>query len=216
MRRFLVRAACLAASAGVVAGAAPSGHSSADGVRAAVVLDNERVRVFKTTGASLEGVEHRAGVVVPLEDAPGVTAGAAYWALDAGVLEARRGAEKTGSRIIVEPKDARAAAAPAPAGGSKPGGAAFTGMSFDTLFENEKVTVMRARMEVDAREGLHTHGSDTLVVHLSGGTIEDTANGTTAVNRWKRGDVEFEGRGSSHSARNIGPAVDVVLVVLKP
>jgi hypothetical protein len=35
------------------------------------------------------------------------------------------------------------------------------------------------------------------------------------VNRWKRGDVEFEGQGSSHSARNIGPAVEVVLVVLK-
>jgi quercetin dioxygenase-like cupin family protein len=214
MRRFLVRAAYVAASTVFVAGAAPSGQS-AGGTRAAVVLDNERVRVFKTTGTSLEGVEHRAGVVVPLEDGPTRTAGAAYWAIDAGVREARRGAE-TGSLIIVEPKDARGAAAPAPAGGTKPGGAAFTGMSFDTLFENERVTVMRARMEVGAREGFHTHGSDTLVVHLSGGTIEDTANGTTAVNRWKHGDIEFEGRGSSHSARNIGPAVDVVLVALKP
>jgi quercetin dioxygenase-like cupin family protein len=215
MRRFLVRAAYVAASTVFAAGAAPSGQSSADGLRAAVVLDNERVRVFKTTGASLEGVEHRAGVVVPLEDGPSRTAGAAYWAIDAGVHEARRGAEG-GSLIIVERKDARAATAPAPAAGSKPGDATFTGMSFDTLFENETVTVMRARMEVDAREGIHTHGSDTLVVHLSGGIIEDTANGTTSVNRWKRGDVEFEERGSSHSARNIGPAVDVVLVVLKP
>ena len=89
-------------------------------------------------------------------------------------------------------------------------------MSFKTLFENERVTVIRARMEVGAREGHHTHASDTLVVHLSGGAIEDTANGTTTVNRWKHGDVEFEGRGSSHSARNLGPAVDVVLVALKP
>jgi quercetin dioxygenase-like cupin family protein len=215
MRRFLIRAACVAASTVFAAGAAPSGQSSADGIRAAVVLDNERVRVFKTTGASLEGVEHRAGVVVPLEDGPTRAAGAAYWAIDAGVHAAPRGAEG-GSLIIVQPKDARAAAAPAPAAGSKPGGAAFTGMSFDTLFENEMVTVMRARMDVDAREGFHTHASDTLVIHLSGGTIEDTANGRTAVNRWKRGDIEFEGRGSSHSARNIGPAVDVVLVALKP
>ena len=30
-------------------------------------------------------------------------------------------------------------------------------------------------MEVGAREGFHTHGSDTIVVHLSGGEIEDTA-----------------------------------------
>jgi quercetin dioxygenase-like cupin family protein len=105
---------------------------------------------------------------------------------------------------------------PAPAAGSKPGEAVFTGMSFDTIFENDKVTVMRARMEVGAREGQHTHGSDTIVVHLSGGSIEDTANGKTVVNRWKHGDVEFEALGSSHSARNVGPAVDVVLVALKP
>jgi quercetin dioxygenase-like cupin family protein len=89
-------------------------------------------------------------------------------------------------------------------------------MTFKTLFENERVTVIRARMEVDAREGHHTHRSDTIVVHLSGGTIEDTANGTTTVHRWMPGDVEFEVRGSSHSARNVGPAVDVVLVALKP
>ena len=89
-------------------------------------------------------------------------------------------------------------------------------MSFKPLFENDQVTVLRARMDVGAREGFHTHGSDTIVVHLSGGEIEDTANGKTKVNRWKPGDVEFEARGSSHSARNIGQAVDVVLVALKP
>ena len=89
-------------------------------------------------------------------------------------------------------------------------------MSFTPVFENDRVRVIRARMDVGAREGFHTHGSDTIVVHLSGGEIEDTANGKTTVNRWKRGDVEFEGRGSSHSARNVGQAVDVVLVALKP
>jgi len=71
-------------------------------------------------------------------------------------------------------------------------------------------------MEVGAQEGLHTHASDIVVVHLSGGAIEDTADGQTKVNHWKSGDVEFEARGSSHSARNLGPAVDAVLVTLKP
>jgi quercetin dioxygenase-like cupin family protein len=71
-------------------------------------------------------------------------------------------------------------------------------------------------MEVGAREAFHTHAADTVVVHLSGGSIEDTANGKTTVNRWKHGDVEFESRGSSHSARNVAGAVDVVLVALKP
>jgi quercetin dioxygenase-like cupin family protein len=89
-------------------------------------------------------------------------------------------------------------------------------MSFKPLFENARVSVIRARMDVGAREGVHTHGSDTIVVHLSGGEIEDTAAGKTVVNRWKPGDVEFEARGSSHSARNIGHPVEVVLVALKP
>ena len=91
-----------------------------------------------------------------------------------------------------------------------------TGMSFVPLLENERAKVIRGRMEVGAKEGLHTHESDMLVVHLSGGTIEDTADGKTKVNHWKRGDVEFEARGSSHSARNLGPAVDAVIVILKP
>ena len=94
--------------------------------------------------------------------------------------------------------------------------AQFTGMSFKPVVENEKVRIMRARMEVDAREALHTHANDVIVVHLSGGEIEDTANGKTVVNRWKPGDVEFEARGSSHSARNVGEPIDVVLVMLKP
>ena len=108
------------------------------------------------------------------------------------------------------------AATAQPPAGSKPGEGPFTGMSFKQILENDRLTAIRARMEVGAREGFHTHGSDTLVVHLSGGEIEDTADGKTVVNRWKPGDVEFEGRGTSHSARNIGGAVDVVLVSLKP
>ena len=110
----------------------------------------------------------------------------------------------------------QAAATAQPPAGSKPGEGTFTGMSFKQILENDRLTAIRARMEVGARESFHTHGSDTLVVHLSGGEIEDTANGKTVVNRWKPGDVEFEGRGTSHSARNLGGPVDVVLVSLKP
>jgi quercetin dioxygenase-like cupin family protein len=212
MRRLLVFSACGVASTLL---AAPPGEQSPPAAgRAIVVLDNPRVRIFKTSGPSLAGVDHKAGVVVPLEDAANRKAGDAYWAADAAAGAEPSGGGK-GSFIIVEPKDG-APGTPAPAAGSKPGEAVFTGMSFSTLFENDKVTVMRARMEIGAREGQHTHGADTIVVHLSGGSIEDTANGKTTVNRWKRGDVEFEGLGSSHSARNAGAAVDVVLVALKP
>jgi len=176
-----------------------------------VVLDNARVRVYRTAAGEYAGVEHGPAVVVSLGDGRGGGAGAALWVEDAA---APRDASKLrGSIVIVQP---RGDAAAAPRGGSQPGEAPFTGMSFHTMFENDRVQVIRARMDVGAREGVHTHGSDTVVVHLSGGAIEDTADGRTVVNRWTRGDVEFEGIGTSHSARNVGGAVDVVLVALKP
>ena len=185
---------------------------------ATVVLDNPHVRVFRVAG-SLAGVDSGPGVVISLDDGPRGKSGSAVW-MDS-VPSQRNATFSTGSLIIVQPRrpaapPAVAPPAAAPAPGSAPGESPFTGMSFHTLFENDRVTVIRARMEVGAREAFHTHGSDTLVVHLSGGEIEDTANGKTVVNRWKPGDVEFEGRGTSHSARNVGGAVDVVLVSLKP
>jgi quercetin dioxygenase-like cupin family protein len=175
-----------------------------------VVVDNARVRVYRATAGNLTGVDHGPAVIVPLEDGPGGSAGDAVWVDDAAATP--RTSTMHGSIVIVQlrPK----AAVPPPPTGSKPGDAPFVGMSFSPLFENDRVSVLRARMEVGAREGFHTHSSDTLVIHLSGGEIEDTADGTTVVNRWKRGDVEFEGLGTSHSARNVGGAVDVVLVAL--
>ena len=176
---------------------------------ATVVLDNPHVRVFRTTDGSLAGVDHGPGVVISLNDA---SAGTAVW-MDNVASHAR--STFGGSLIVVQPRRAKTPPVAVPAPGSAPGESPFTGMSFNPLFENDQVRVIRARMDVGAREAFHTHGSDTIVVHLSGGEIEDTANGKTTVHRWKRGDVEFEARGSSHSARNVGKAVDVVLVALK-
>jgi len=180
--------------------------------RPRVVLDNARVRVYRASAGSLAGVDHGPAVVVSLDDRPGARAGSAVWVEDAAAPS--RTGHARGSTVIVQPRGGTVA--PPPPGASKPGDAEFTGMSFNPIFENDRVSAIRARMEVGAREGFHTHGSDTIVVHLSGGEIEDTADGKTVVNRWKRGDVEFEGLGTSHSARNVGGAVDVVLVVLKP
>jgi quercetin dioxygenase-like cupin family protein len=180
---------------------------------AAPVLENPRVRAYRSTEGSLDGVAHGPGVVISVADAPGIKAGTAVWVEDAAVRAST--APSSGSIVIVQPLRQAGAKTPPPAG-SKPGEAPFTGMSFKPIFENDRVSVIRARMEVGAREGFHTHGSDTIVVHLSGGEIEDTAGGKTVVNRWKPGDVEFESLGSSHSARNVGGAVDVVLVALKP
>jgi len=180
--------------------------------RAAVALDNARVRAYRTTIGALAGVAHGPGVVIWIRDSPSGKSGRAIWVDDAAVPPTG----ESGDAIVIVQPLAQPAPRSSPPSGSKPGDAPFTGMSFAPLFENTRVSVLRARMEVDAREGVHTHGSDTIVVHLSGGEIEDTANGKTIVNRWKPGDVEFESRGSSHSARNISHPVDVVLVALKP
>lgn len=178
-----------------------------------VVLDNPRARVYRTTAGSLTGVDHGPAVVVSLEDGPGAKTGSAVWVEDAAAPSTT--SNMRGSIVIVQPRRQAARPAPPPAA-SKPGEALFTGMSFNPIFENDRVSVIRGRMEVGAREAFHTHGSDTLVVHVSGGEIEDTTDAKTVVNRWKRGDVEFEGLSTSHSARNVGGAVDVVLVALKP
>jgi len=195
MRRFSLAAALIAIPA------------------ATVVLDNPNARVFRTSDGSLAGVDGGPGVVISLDDGPGAKAGTAVWMDN---VASRMHSLLSGSLIIVQPRRPAAPPVVVPPAGSAPGEASFTGMSFTPVFENDRVRVIRARMDVGAREGFHMHGSDTIVVHLSGGEIEDTANGKTTVNRWKRGDVEFEGRGSSHSARNVGQAVDVVLVALKP
>jgi quercetin dioxygenase-like cupin family protein len=174
------------------------------------VIDNAYVRVYRTAANSLARIEHGPGVVVAVESGP--ESGHAVWLDDDAAPP--RSFDMRGDVVVVQPREKRRS--PPPPSASKPGEATFTGMSFKPMFENDRVSVIRARMEVGAREGVHTHASDTIVIHLSGGEIEDTANGRTAINRWKRGDVELEEMGSSHSARNLGGVVDVVLVALKP
>ncbi len=199
MRKLLAGAACLAAS------------TSLAGPPPAVVLENARVLVWKLNIAPAV-FGSRAAVFVVLDDDATRKAGDAYWSR----VPPTAGPGDVGSFVIVEPKEPAPAPAPSPSAAGTTDKPVFTGMSFTPLFENERVRVIRGRMDVGAQEGFHTHASDIVVIHLSGGTIEDTADGKTKVNHWKHGDVEFEGRGSSHSARNLGPAVDAVLVTLKP
>jgi quercetin dioxygenase-like cupin family protein len=213
MRRLVIVAllvsTCLSLPSSASAGRAVQ---AARGASPRLLVDNARVRVYHADADRVSGVPHGPAVVVWIDGGAGQAPGTAVWVDDAADGAWRSAAR--GAIVIVQPRPP-ADASPLPAG-SKPGEGQFTGMSFTPAFENDRVSVLRARMEVGAREGFHTHGSDTVVVHLSGGEIEDTADGKTVVNRWARGDAEFEGRGSSHSARNLGAAVDAVLVVIKP
>jgi quercetin dioxygenase-like cupin family protein len=204
VRKVLAGAACVCLAASTSLAGPPS----------AIVLENARVRVWKvSTAPAVFG--KRAAVFVVLEDDATRKAGEAYWS----VVPPTAGPGNVSTFVIVEPKtSATPSVAPRPSADAAtgPGQPVFTGMSFKPIFENDRVAVIRGRMDVGAQEGFHTHKSDIVIVHLSGGVIEDTADGKTKVNHWKHGDVEFEARGSSHSARNLGPAVDAVLVTLKP
>ena len=180
-----------------------------------IVLDNARVRVIRA-GSVLPVADHPAAVVVVLKDDLSHKAGDAYWSGDPASRQGGNGGDLR-SIVIVEPRRLVTTPDPAtPETGTKPGQSPFVGISFRPLFENDRVTVIRGRMEVGAQEAFHTHASDIVLVHLTGGIIEDTAYGKTKVNRFKNGDVEFEARGTSHSARNVGSALEAVLVTLKP
>ena len=206
LRNVLVAAALLA-------GMAASVETAEEGPE--IVLDNARVRVIRA-GSVLPVADHPAAVVVVLKDDLSHKMGEAYWS---GDPESRLGGQGGDLRsiLIVEPKKPVTTPNPVTSeAGTKPGQGAFVGISFRPLFENDRVSVIRGRMEVGAQEAFHTHGQDIVLVHLTGGTIEDTADASTRVNRFKNGDVEFEARGTSHSARNLGPPLEAILVTLKP
>jgi quercetin dioxygenase-like cupin family protein len=205
IRSSLLGMTCLLVSVSP-AGPASAHETDADALTTpAVLFENERVTILRaSTGLGLSS--HPAAVVVFLDS------GEAYWSGDLP----HRVVEKRPLIIVVPKGPAGPPAAPAGTAAAGPLAVPPPGFSFQPLFENDRVSVIRGRMEANAKEGLHTHSSDIVVVHLSGGTIEDTAEGKTKINRGKPGDVEFEARGSSHSARNRGPAVQAVLVTLKP
>ena len=191
-----------------------SGQAGQAGASPTVALQNASVRAYRTMADALARVPHGPGVVVWLETSPPDKEVRVLWMDDVAAVPAL--AAVNGPVVVVQPLERAAAGATPTPSESRPGDAQFTGMSLVRVFENARVSVRRAHMDADAREGVHTHGADIVVVHVSGGEIEDTANGKTVVNRWKPGDVEFEARGSSHSARNVGQPIDVVLVELKP
>jgi quercetin dioxygenase-like cupin family protein len=171
-----------------------------------VLLENPRVRVSRVA-APEAAMSLQPGVVV-LCDSQGAPTKASdpTWAEHPATLP--------GPFLVIEPKASSKPPTEPKSGGEAPR-REFKGMSSTPILENEQVKVVRARMEEGGEEGFHTHVADLVLVHVSGGEIEDTANGTTKVNRWKPGDIEFEALGTSHSARNVGHAIEVLIITLK-
>src|SRR5712692_694411 len=111
MRWFLIIAASMATSTTTdVSGMQRARPQAARDANPRVVLDNPRVRVYRTTAGSLAGVDHGPAVVVSLEDGPDAKAGSAVWVDDAAAPS--RTSHVRGSIVIVQPRRPAAATAP--------------------------------------------------------------------------------------------------------
>lgn len=102
------------------------------------------------------------------------------------------------------------------------GGAAFTqappapGISRQEVVNNDRVVVSHLELAPGAREQVHTHPFDAVVVQLTAGTVEMTLDGKTTTASVKAGQVWFVRRDTPHAAANVGSApYEVVTVALK-
>lgn len=110
--KVLAAAVALAASLPFPpASAGPSIPGVQTSPQARVVLQNARVRVYRTIAGALAGVDHRPGVVVWLEEQPA----RAIWLDDAGVPP--DGGAGRGPVVIVQPLEREATSTPPPASG---------------------------------------------------------------------------------------------------
>src|SRR5262249_2215494 len=151
-------AAALALTAITMPAQSPAGQPAAPPT---AVLQNEAVRVYRTMADALNRVPHGPGVVVWLETSPPEQEVRVLWMNDVAAPPAL--ATVNGPVVVVQPLDRSAAGAQPVPSESKPGDAEFTGMKFVNVFDNARASVLRAHMDVDAREGVHTHGADIVV-----------------------------------------------------
>jgi len=134
---------------------------------------------------ALTACSHGPGVVISLEDtlAEGGRA----------VLGGRRGggARPPSARGSIASSAASAGTATPPPAADRNRASAVHRQSFQPIFRERSRVGDPLPAWKSARAKLHTQiGHDRRP--SSGGEIEDTADGKTIVNRWKRGDVEFE------------------------
>ena len=60
------------------------------------------------------------------------------------------------------------------------------------------------------------HDYDQVVISLSDAQMSLSVDGKAAKTTWRRGDVEFIGRGVAHESKNIaGKPIDFVIVAVK-
>ncbi|MCC7415527.1 MAG: cupin domain-containing protein [Acidobacteria bacterium] len=77
------------------------------------------------------------------------------------------------------------------------------GIARTTLRDDAKVTVTRVEFEPGAGEPPHTHATDVILVPVADGPVE-VRIGDATLTRLAAGDVQFVGRGVTHSVKYTG------------
>jgi quercetin dioxygenase-like cupin family protein len=90
------------------------------------------------------------------------------------------------------------------------------GISRTQLVDNDTVMVARLTLEPGAREPVHTHPFDAVVVQLTAGEVDLTIGGEQTRGRMEPGRVWYIPRDTPHSGANVGKApFELVTVAVK-
>jgi quercetin dioxygenase-like cupin family protein len=106
--------------------------------------------------------------------------------------------------------EAQAPAAP-PAGAQSP-----TGISSSPLFANDRVSAIKLSFAPGARESVHTHPFDIMVIQLTPGEVDLSLEGKESSGHIDAGRVTYIPAQALHWAGNAGKApFDMVVVALR-
>ncbi len=189
-----------------------------------VAIDNAAVRVLKidvAAGAKTTMHSHPDAMLIPLssgkvrftlpdgktEDGEMVKETAAYTpaSTHAG---ANVGTTKVDA-ILVEFKAKEPGTATLPA--------SRAGLSIAPLAESPRAMAFKSTAGPDFHEAAGTtHEFDQVVIALDTADMSLAIEGKTPVTKWRRGDVQFIGRGVKHESKNTsGKPIDFIIVAIK-